>query len=289
MDSHSAALSLDDVYKMVSYVFHEKNERRSLEATYAHLVEVCGLLVVHQQHKTDSNRKKIDSVCKVLAWYFPMLAKARVRSAEDLIFRKFPRVCPYCRQAPHMQHNCKAANLNMVIIDYHELRKVYGEKSETRPRGLRQWQQMFQDIYPRTRSDIGFSATKLFEELGELAEAIRVIDNYPNYFLSEAADVFSYLMGIANEIAQTGNDENGLVSIESQFLLLYSGMCRQCKSNICVCPHLPASTVGRIAKEIQIGPGERLFQSERDLYDEGRVQAERTRQLMFSGGLNESY
>jgi hypothetical protein len=60
--------------------------------------------------------------------------------------------------------------------------------------GLNEWQLMFQEIYPRESDDRWRSTIGLFEELGELAEAIRVFDKYPMYFLGEAADIFSYLM-----------------------------------------------------------------------------------------------
>jgi len=50
--------------------------------------------------------------------------------------------------------------------------------------------------YPREADDRARSTIGLFEELGEIAEAIRVFEKYPMYFLGEAADIFSYLMGI---------------------------------------------------------------------------------------------
>lgn len=58
---------------------------------------------------------------------------------------------------------------------------------------------MFNEIYPRGISDGPRSVIALMEELGELGEAVRVADVHPQYFLGEAADTFSYLMGIATE------------------------------------------------------------------------------------------
>jgi len=48
-------------------------------------------------------------------------------------------------------------------------------------------------IYPRSVNDAGRSTIGLLEELGEMAEAIRVYDAHPQYFLGEAADAFSYI------------------------------------------------------------------------------------------------
>jgi len=52
---------------------------------------------------------------------------------------------------------------------------------------------MFDKIYQRDVSDLGTgrSIVGLMEELGELAEAVRVFDKHPKYVAGEAADVFS--------------------------------------------------------------------------------------------------
>ncbi len=74
------------------------------------------------------------------------------------------------------------------------------------------------------------------EELGELAEAIRVYDQHPKYLLGEAADTFSCLMGIANEHQiQLAMDDQDF-SLEDEFLRRYAGLCPQCGLVVRVCP-----------------------------------------------------
>jgi hypothetical protein len=97
------------------------------------------------------------------------------------------------------------------------------------------------------------------EELCELAEAIRVFELHPKYFLGEAADTFSYLMGIANEHAMRLAQDGIPFSFEDEFLTRFPGFCVQCGSKVCVCPAVPAATVGRMAKEVDIAAEESPF------------------------------
>lgn len=100
----------------------------------------------------------------------------------------------------------------------------------------------------------------MLEELGELAEAVRVFDRYPKYFAGEAADVFSYLMGLANEYAlRLQRDTDRVFSFEDEFIQRYPGLCVQCGYEVCVCPLIPEATVGRLAKELDLKQLDPLF------------------------------
>lgn len=263
-------VELDDIYKVVAYIYHEKNERRERESTFSHLSEASGFLAAQCSKPNPDLISITSSLCRTLGWYFPLLAKARIRSAEGLIFRKFPSVCPYCMKVPHDPTTCKL-NPNEKV-NYNELRHFYDKNWITKPHGLDAWQAMFQMIYPRQPNVNSSSPARLFQELGELAEAVRVIDVYPNYFLSEAADVFTYLMGIANELSGhivVSNPDAPPFSLEHEFVRRFPGACSQCNSSICICPHLPEATIGRSAKELRIANGENLFTSSTELYSEG--------------------
>jgi NTP pyrophosphatase (non-canonical NTP hydrolase) len=121
---------------------------------------------------------------------------------------------------------------------------------------------MFQKIYPRGPEDRR-SVIGLFEEIGELAEAIRVFEPHPEYFAGEAADVFSYLMGVANELgSRMLQEDNAELSLQDEFLKRYPGLCTQCGSQICICPSVPEATVGRLAKELGLQTMSELFNPE---------------------------
>ena len=253
-------LRLDDLYKMVAHIYSEQNLARTGSATFCHFAEVCGMLTIHDRRKKREDITVTDALCKALGWYFPLLAKHRVRSVEDLIYRKFPYVCPYCRLAPHEDAKCKVVMGTKRTVDHTELQKFYKENASKKPVTLNAWQKMFQEIYPRSAEDRGRSTIGLLEELGELAESIRVFEKYPKYFAGEAADIFSYLMGIANEHAiRMAQEEDEDFSFEDEFLKRYPGLCVQCGSRVCSCPTVPDATVGRMAKELEIGAEEALF------------------------------
>lgn len=271
--STASALSLDDLYRMVAYIYADKNSTRTTESTFAHFVEVCGMLTIHDRKKKREGVTVTDALCKALGWYFPLLAKLKIRSVEELVFRKFPNCCPYCRLAPHQDAVCKTVRGTSPTLNHAEVERLYQENWPTRPKGLNEWQQMFQAIYPRATTDQGRSTVGLLEELGELAEAVRVFDPHPKYFLGEAADTFSYLMGIANEHSIRMAQENDEVfSFEEEFLKRFPGLCTQCGSKICVCPAIPQATVGRMAKELAISAEYSPFISDQEEFSRAGLQ-----------------
>jgi NTP pyrophosphatase (non-canonical NTP hydrolase) len=258
---------LDELYKMVAYIYSHQNAQRSATTTFAHFAEVCGMLTIHDNPKRREEYNVVDALCKALGWYFPLLAKLRVRSAEQLVFRKFPYVCPYCRRNPHDDSVCKRVRGTARTVDHQALRLCYENNQHLRPKSLSDWQAMFQKIYPRDIEDRSRSIVGLFEELGELAEAVRVFEQHPFYFAGEAADVFSYLMGIANEISIRMAQDDEHFSLEDEFIKRYPGLCPQCGSEICICPPVPEATVGRMAKELAITTVEEIFNPDPNAFE----------------------
>lgn len=238
---------------MTSFIYHDANLGRSREATLLHFVEVCGMLTLLDRKK---KRDRVDipgALCKALGWYFPLLAKMGVESVEHLLFTKYPKVCPYCRNSPHTEQQCKLVKGTEGVLSHERVRELTKANWDSRPTGLNDWQLMFEAIYPRSlNSSGGFSIIALLEELGELAEAVRVFERYPHYFYGEAADVFSYLMGLANEYALQCAERGETFNYELEFLSRYPGLCIACGGRVCICPTVPAATVGRMAKEMPI-------------------------------------
>jgi NTP pyrophosphatase (non-canonical NTP hydrolase) len=247
-------LSLDDLYRMTAYIYQDGNTGRSREATLLHFVEVCGMLTLMDRKKF-RNRLDIEgALCKALGWYFPLLAKMGVESVEQLLFAKYPLVCPYCRSSPHLEGDCKLVNGTYAVLSHAQVSELTERNWALRPTGLNGWQSMFGAIYPRAlNARSTFSLIALMEEIGELAEAVRVFDRHPHYFYGEAADVFSYLMGLANEhsLERVRNGERKF-DYEAEFLSRYPGLCQACGGRICSCPTIPSATVGRMAKEMRL-------------------------------------
>ncbi len=132
-----------------------------------------------------------------------------------------------------------------------------------RPEKLSDWLRMFRSIYPVSQSETyGPAFARLTEELGELAEAVRLFDEEPNYFLSEAADVFAWLMRVENireTKAGTPVREIGW-TLDRGMAVSYPDFCLDCEARPCRCPPILKRTIGRIAKEMP-AQTERVFMS----------------------------
>jgi NTP pyrophosphatase (non-canonical NTP hydrolase) len=260
--SGSSHISLDDLYVMTAHMYSHRNEERAVSATFAHFVEVCAALTTQARQKRRESLDFPGTLCKALGWFFPLMAKLNVRSVEELIYRKYPGVCPYCRAAPHNEAECKLVKGTEATVDHAALRQKYRENASDRPVTLDDWREMFARIYPRQVADAhsGRSVVGLFEELGELAEAVRVYQRYPKYLAGEAADVFSYLMALATEYSlQEDIAGRPKFSLHTEYLRRYPGICRQCGYHVCICPPLPAATIGRMAKELDLDDSELIF------------------------------
>jgi hypothetical protein len=111
------------------------------------------------------------------------------------------------------------------------------------------------------------------EELGELAEAVRVFDRYPKYFAGEAADVFSYLMGMVNEYTLSAQQESDAAfSLEDELIKRYPGLCVQCGHVVCICPLVPEATVGRMAKELDVEDIDELFRLDHERFSRESIE-----------------
>jgi nucleoside phosphorylase/NTP pyrophosphatase (non-canonical NTP hydrolase) len=252
--------SLDDLYHMVAHIYSDKNAERPISVTFSHFVEVCGMMTIHAKKKNRDEVNMESSLCKTLGWFFPLMARLKVRSVQELIYRKYPNVCPYCRLPVHKEEVCKQALGTVATVNHEELRKIYQENKSQMPHSLTEWQEMFNRIYPRDIDKKQMSVISLFEELGEFAEALRIFETHPKYVAGEAADVFSYIMGIASEHSiKRLMDGKTRFDFEKEFLSRYPGLCPQCGYQVCVCPIIPETTVGRMAKELDLLPDDNLF------------------------------
>jgi NTP pyrophosphatase (non-canonical NTP hydrolase) len=190
-------------------------------------------------------------MAKAIAWWLALCGKVGVKSVSRMLWGKFPHVCPYCRRDPHDYDECMARKAQSRGPDWSELAQIGRRSIDRQPRTIAEWQQMFAKIYPgSTTEEYSKTFAKLAEEVGELAEALRVFPEAPGYFLSEAADVFAWLMKLNNMVeGSVARSERGLV-LQRTLADAYPARCRDCNSAICTCPPILATTKGRIAHEV---------------------------------------
>lgn len=248
--------SLDVWYRVVNSVYWNRNFNLTPAAIFAHLVEVVGGISSLASTKRKQGIDPEAHVAKAVAWWLALCGKLGVKSAEDLVWDKFPRLCPYCQEKQHDPAECGEKKRSNPGPPWELLAKL--SVGKRRPERLGDWQAMFQDIYPaRSAAEYGEAFARLSEELGELAEAVRVFPAEPGYFLSEAADVFAWLMKVKNiiELEKMVPKKNYGRAIEITFCKSYPDSCYECGKKICACPPILASTIGRIAHEVPVNRG----------------------------------
>jgi pyrimidine deaminase RibD-like protein/NTP pyrophosphatase (non-canonical NTP hydrolase) len=244
--------SLDDWYVSINRIYWNRNFQRDANAIFTHLVEVVGSLSV-----LVSKKKIVDStqiapyMAKAIAWWLALCGQVGVTSVAALLWAKFPGVCPYCRAKPHDEDECVQRKRVSRGPDWIELRRLGGSTISSRPQTIAQWQQLFASIYPPTGTeDYSMTFAKLSEEMGELAETIRVFSAAPGYFISEAADVFAWLMKLNNLVEKNVPKLSRGEELQRYLAEAYPARCRDCNAAICACPPILASTIGRIAHEV---------------------------------------
>jgi pyrimidine deaminase RibD-like protein/NTP pyrophosphatase (non-canonical NTP hydrolase) len=246
---------IDEWHKALNYIYADRNFYRDPMSIFAHLVEVVGGLSRLASSKKKAGPGAETFLPKALAWWFALCGKFGITSVADLLWLKFPGICPYCQKEEHDPIICGKKKKDNPVPPWKEL-KTLGQKRK-RPVGLGEWQRMFRSIY-KLHHKPEFEATfaRLAEELGELAEAVRVFPAAPGYVLSEAADVFAWLMNIQNNIDFRDDklEQDYGSFLEESFCRAYPDYCKDCGQQRCICPPILETTIGRIAHELPADP-----------------------------------
>ena len=246
--------SLNGWYRELNCIYADRNFYRSIDSIFVHLVEVSSALGHFLTGKTKVASSPHELIAKSLSWWMTLAGKVGFSGAEELIWVKFPRVCPYCVNAPCLGSNtCKpirvTVNGSPRAPDWVRLREVGSESWGQRPSNLREWQSMFHAVYPKNDEKTNEELyARLTEEIGELGEAIRLIPVSLAFFVNEAVDVFAWLMALANSYDRT-NPQRGdalLAAFENAF----SAGCPDCGLDLCKCEPIHPDKIGRLAKEV---------------------------------------
>lgn len=248
---------LDEWYRMVNSIYWNRNFHLDALAIFGHLVEVIGGLSLLASNKRKPGVSPEEYVCKALAWWLGLCGKVGIKSVEEMLWGKFPGVCTYCQRSVHDNEECGERKRANPGPDWEALSVIGLRNRDARPDTVGKWQRMFATIYPVQQVE-EYPATfaRLCEELGELAEAVRVFPAVPGYFLSEASDVFAWLMHLQNFIERKNEvlrSDRGL-ALEASLCRAYPDVCVDCNTIPCNCPPILSSTIGRIAHEV---PGKR--------------------------------
>ena len=271
MTDQMTKITLDSQYVRINSIYLDRNFYRSHFSIFAHLCEIVGGLSLLASGKSKPSVDPSRYMPKALAWWMALCGKMGVRSVEDMIWNKFPYACPYCHRCPHEPKRCKNAKRSGALFDWEALNELAIKNISKKPRSIAEWQRMFTDLYPCGDTDSYESTFARFtEEIGEMSEALRAFPVAPGYFLSEAADMFAWLMHLHalyqnKKYPHRAVDEGAI--IQELFEREYPDSCNDCHNRVCTCPPILPRTLGRIAHDVPAGhtpfaPGGALLPTE---------------------------
>lgn len=266
--------SLDDWHRKVARIYGGRNLQAPPEEVFTHLQEQIGALSFIATGKVKRGVSHMRMMPRAIGWWLALCGKMRIASVSDLLWLKFPGTCPYCLLTPHSAEACLSAKRESSAPRWDRLFEIGIASLSRKPSTIVDWQQMFSSIYPSGDNESeGVIFARLSEEMGELAEAIRVANAAPQYFVSEAADVFAWLMKVQNMLDyRAGPTVRTGDQISDWIQTAYGLGCQDCGQMICVCPPMSEQSMGRIGEPLP----ERIYK----LFETSYVSAHELEQLI---------
>lgn len=219
--------------------FPTQNYSRSKLDIFTHLVKVFGGGSKYLFRTSDPDGSR-DFLAKIFGWYCALANRLNV-DIEHALWSKYPRVCPRCVDTVC---SCKPP-LNPVAAA--SLEVMARQKEAQKPRSLREWQNMFANIYrgpsgaenvPASRERLAVIFSRMAEELGEVAETLLLDDaidkNVELVVRNEMADLGAWIFALANNLQYVDPSATG-VTLADVAWNLYGGACHRCHKLPCVC------------------------------------------------------
>lgn len=246
--------SLDDWYKLINSIYLEANFYRDSDSILIHLYEILGGVATLTMGKKKLKVSVDAFLAKAIGWWLSLCGKVGIRSVEEMIWAKYPYICPYCQSAEHIPAQCKGSGRSNDI-DWKALRDKADSNRRKKPRTVIEWQRMFHKIYGSDEIDRRMDIqAHIMEEMGELAEAVRFLPVNHLHFMNEAIDVFAWIMRYANEVetAPTQDEEHfrHIAMLEKAMQEEYPGHCKYCGQLPCKCPPVPEEALIRISRAL---------------------------------------
>ena|GEM_PF-2306740 len=219
--------------------FPIQNYSRSKLDIFTHLVKVFGGGSRYLFRTSDPDGSR-EFLARIFGWYCA-LANRLDLDIEEILWQKYPGVCPRCLQAVC---GCQRPPKD---VDPIELRLIAEKDRNRKPNSLREWQGMFTNMYrgpsgaeivPASRERLAIIFSRMAEELGEVAEAIlldEVIDRDVQLIIqNEMADLCAWIFALANNLHYVDSNSSAATLADVSWNL-YGGKCHRCKKLPCVC------------------------------------------------------
>lgn len=218
MPSVTKDFSLSDFQHFVKEVYGQSNDRYFNWDDVAFNVERFIMRALKGIRKGDQDKTAINLLV-AQAWFMSLLNQLHI-DLETEVWQRFSGVCSYCGGCPC---NCQTNKA--------ESRLVIKADETKRPKTIKDFQAMFQAIYPSSNRRLEDAGIHLAEEVGELNEALMAYrgSHDDSSFMAvslEAADLFSCLVGTFNSLN---------VDMADKLAKLFSDNCHICHQAPCVC------------------------------------------------------
>ena len=145
------------------HIYRKQNDR------HYDLLKICARIFINAARISTEKRRSCDKtrighhMAMTFSWICALANKLHTVLEYEII-KRFPEVCPYCRQRPCLggerckgQHSAVVAGLGSV-------------GTTTRPSSLPDFQTMLARIYPN--NTLPEASERIFEEIGEVTEAV---------------------------------------------------------------------------------------------------------------------
>jgi NTP pyrophosphatase (non-canonical NTP hydrolase) len=168
--------------------------------------------------KNDKKKTKINLLI-TFSWFMSVMNQLHI-DIENQVWKRFPYLCSYCGSCPC---SCKEEGIDKrqnIFID-----------DTKKPRTLKEFQDMFNEIYPAEKRTVEHAGVHLAEEAGEFSESLLTYrgghkDEDFNNLEMEAADFFSCIMSVFNSLG---------VNMAKELSVIFSNNCHICNKAPCVC------------------------------------------------------
>lgn len=218
MASFKDSSTLKDYQDFVRQVYDLPNDRHFNTSDMMANMERFLMRGLKGIRKKDEQKVTLNMIISS-SWLMSLLNQLHI-DIEKETWERFPHLCSYCASCPC---SCKEKKVNQ--------RQKIIRNDGLKPKSLRGFQEMFEEIYPSSRRTIQDAGIHLAEEMGELAETILVYRgvrkqaDFDNLKL-EAADLMSCFMGVFNSLG---------LSFPKELSLHYSDNCHRCHKAPCAC------------------------------------------------------
>ncbi len=218
MSSVKPNITIQGFQNFIEEVYGEKNNRHYGRWDTLSNIQRFAMRSIKGIRKNDAQKSKLNLLI-TLSWLMSLLNQLHI-NLEEKIWERFPSLCSYCASCPCI---CKKMKV--------KTRKKPKIESRLRPKTFKEFQVMFQKIYPSESRTLEHAGIHLAEEMGELAEAFHVFKNNHSdasfsQVVLESADFLSCIMGVANSLK---------VDIARELSLMYPNGCHVCRKTPCAC------------------------------------------------------